>query len=278
VCLYLPGGRIACQFERPHIHDNTRFDAGGLSFDVASPMREATMTYEGDVLLLDDPDLLRTPEKLSREARRVPAFVRMEQRAVSPAHGGVPASTDQETMYGRDFSFGHFNQHTRVSGLIRVGDEEWPLDGHGWRDHSWGPRLWQNIYFYRLFIANFGDDRAFMLLKITDAKGRPRRTGVLLVDGAYEEITDMDIITDWSATMDPLKVRLSVRTSRRSAIIAGDVLTLAPLRNRRDIDGELVTSRIAEAFTKFTWDGDQGYGICEYIERMEGGRLVGYPL
>src|SRR5580692_7793396 len=37
VCLYLPDGRIACQFQRPGISANDRFSAGGLSFEVVEP-------------------------------------------------------------------------------------------------------------------------------------------------------------------------------------------------------------------------------------------------
>ena len=57
-----------------------------------------------------------------------------------------------------------------------------------------------------------------------------------------------------------------------------EIVTLAPLRNRRKANGEILESRIAEGFTRFTWDGRQGYGMTEYIERIEGGKLAGYPL
>ena len=85
-----------------------------------------------------------------------------------------------------------------MRGEIRVGSETLPIDGHGWRDHSWGPRYWQAIYWYRLFIANFANGEGFMLLKITDKNGMSRRIGVLLVDGQYEEILDMDLATQWT--------------------------------------------------------------------------------
>ena len=181
-------------------------------------------------------------------------------------------------MYGRNFSLGHFNQHTAVSGEIEIGDERWAIEGGGWRDHSWGPRLWQNIYFYRLFLANLGNGRGFMLLKITDAAGRTRRLGVLLVDGRYEEVLDMDLMTDWTERQDPRRVRIGVRTAQRAVVIEGEVVSLAPLRNRRVINGQTVVSRIAEGHTRFTWDGVTGYGMTEYIERIEDGRLVGFPL
>ena len=66
--------------------------------------------------------------------------------------------------------------------------------------------------------------------------------------------------------------------ARRTALIEGEIVTLAPLRNRRKIDGETVVSRIAEGHTRFSWDGVTGYGMTEYIERLDGERLVGYPL
>jgi hypothetical protein len=56
------------------------------------------------------------------------------------------------------------------------------------------------------------------------------------------------------------------------------VLTLAPLRNRHRVGDDTLVSRIAEGFTEFTWDGRTGYGMTEYIERIEDGVPVGYPL
>ena len=278
VCLYLPDGRIACQFSRPRIAHNDAFDAGGLSYRVLDPLRRVGMTYEGEVIIVENPDDLREPQKLFAEGPRLAAKVDWELTAASPVHGGEPSDPNMQTMYGRDFSRGHFNQHAAVQGEIRVGDQVWPIDGRGWRDHSWGPRYWTVIYYYRLFIANFSNGDGFMLLRITDEAGRTRRQGVLLVDGQYEEVTDMDIMTDWTAAQDPARVRIAVATARRKTVIEGQVLRLAPLRNRRAADGRTLVSRIAEGFTEFRWNGRVGYGMTEYIERIEDGRPVGYPL
>lgn len=278
VCLYLPDGRIACQFQRPAITSNERFEAGGLSYKVIEPLRKVSMTFDGDLIIVDNPDDLREPQKLFADGPRLPGHVSWVHEAESPVHGGEPADDKVQTMYGRDFSLGHFNQHGRVNGEIRVGDQSWAIDGHGWRDHSWGPRYWQVIYYYRLFIANFPNGDGFMLLKITDKQGVSRRQGVLLVGGRYEEITDMDVHTEWTDAKDPARVRIGVRTANRKAVITGDILKLAPLRNRRKADGEVLVSRVAEGFTRFNWDGQQGYGMTEYIERIEDGEPVGYPL
>lgn len=278
VCLYLPDGRIACQFARPHIERNDRFEAGGLSYSVLDPMKSVSMTYSGDLVIVEDPDALRDPGTLFQSGPRLPGHVHWVHEAESPVHGGEPVDDSVQTMYGRDFSYGHFNQHGRARGEIRVGDRSWPIDGRGWRDHSWGPRYWQAIYFYRLFIANFPNGDGFMLLKITDQAGRVRREGVLLVEGKYEPVLDLDVSTDWTDKQDPCFVRIGVLTANRKARIDAEILKLAPLRNRRKAGDETLVSRIAEGFTRFHWDGQQGRGMTEYIERIENGTLAGFPL
>lgn len=278
VCLYLPDGRIACQFKRPKIAGNTAFDAGGLHYRVIEPLHSIAVDYTGDLILVEDPEQLRDPQSLFANAPTVESHVYWVHEAVSPAHGGEPVDDTVETMYGRDFSRGHFNQHGRTRGEIRIGDRTWAIDGFGWRDHSWGPRYWQAIYFYRLYIGNMSNGDGFMLLKITDAEGRSRRQGVLLVDGRYEEIIDLDIATDWTDRQEPARVHLAVRTEKHKAIITGEIITLAPLRNRRKVGSETLQSRIAEGYTEWNWDGRTGFGMTEYIERVEDGNPVGFPL
>lgn len=229
-------------------------------------------------MVLDDPNLMRDPKAVFAGAPRRHCEVLFDSHAVSPIHGGEPLRAEQETMYGRNFSLGHFNQHTAARGHIKIGDESFALNGNGWRDHSWGPRFWTNIYFYRLFIANFGSDRGFMMLKITDRQGVTRRCGVLQYDSQYEEITDLDVWTEWTPLKDPRAVKLGVRTANRAVRIDGEITTLLPLRNRRKDGATVLESRIAEGFTQWQWGDRSGAGMTEYIEILEDGNPVGYPL
>jgi hypothetical protein len=281
VVLYLPDNRLAVQFARPAIASNDMFDAGALKFEVRQPLRQLVATYTGDVMIVENAQDLRDPARLFATAPREQAEVLWDLETISPAHGGEPVSDDQPTMYGRDFSLGHFNQHVRATGHVRVGELTWPLSpGHGWRDHSWGPRWWTNIVWYRLLLCAFPDGRGFMIHKIADAGNRARRSGVLLIDGAYHEIADFDLVTDWTPEHDPLRIRVNVLTENDlRATILGEVLALAPLRNRRQENGQTLMSRIAEGHVRWTWDGQAGYGMGEYIERIaQDGRLAGYPL
>jgi hypothetical protein len=279
VCIYLPDGRVACQFLRPAIDTNERHSAGGLDYEVQEPFKAVSMRYCGEAMMLDDPQVLREPRKMFKTAPRASCEITLSHIGLSPMNGGEPTNHETDTMYGRDFSLGHFNQHSRITGKITLGDESWDLKGFGWRDHSWGPRYWTNINFYRLFVANFGEDRGIMMLKRTDCEMKVHRRGVLMFDGQYEEIIDMDVMTEWDENKDPKAVRLGVRTANRAVVLNGKIITLAPLRNHRQIDGQTVESRIAEGFTEWSWDdGRPGIGITEYIERLEDGEPVGFPL
>lgn len=281
VVMYLPDGRIAAQFARPKITSNAAFDAGGLRFAVETPLACLRAAYHGQLMLVENPQDLRSPAKLFEHAPRIEAAIDWRLDAISPTHGGLPATPTQPTMYGRDFSLGHFNQHMRATGAVRLGSEAWEFaPGWGWRDHSWGPRWWTNIVWYRLLLCSFPDGSGFMIHKIADASNHARRSGVLLQDGVYHEIADFDLSIEWNTARDPLALRVTIICEDGlRAVIHGEVLAQAPLRNRRVEQGETLTSRIAEAHTRFIWDGQVGHGMTEFIERVApDGSYAGFPL
>src|SRR5690606_10714940 len=50
---------------------------------------------------------------------------------------------------------GHYHFHCAVVGRVRLADETFEVSGHGWRDHSWGPRHWDSILHHRCFSGFF---------------------------------------------------------------------------------------------------------------------------
>ncbi len=282
VCLYLPGGRLGFMYRRPEIAGNDRFEAGGMFYDVLEPPRDGrggriSAGYRGPLIVMKDPSELRDPSAVFRNNPRIDCEAEWELRGISPLHGGEPTSDDVQTLYGRDFSRGHFNQHIASGGLLRIGDERFDLDGLGWRDHSWGPRYWQNIGYHRLLVANFGQKDGFMFLKITDLDGTTRRHGVLMREGEYEEIRDLDLITEWSDDPYQRAVDVYVRTDRGGERIRGEVQCLAPLRNRREEGGRELRTQITEAMTRWTWGDRTGLGFSEYLDLVRDGKTMGYP-
>ncbi len=63
ICLYLPDGRVAFMFTRPHVTTNDAFDAAGMRFEVVDPFVELRISYEGTVVLLDDPLEMADPRR-----------------------------------------------------------------------------------------------------------------------------------------------------------------------------------------------------------------------
>jgi hypothetical protein len=70
---------------------------------------------------------------------------------------------------------------------------------------------------------------------------------------------------------------LSSSRSGKSWSFTGEVMSLIPLRNRRQSpDGEMLVTRISEGMTRWTMaDGRVGYGLSEYLDQIIDGQPVG---
>jgi hypothetical protein len=210
----------------------------------------------------------------------VDAHVDLMHRAISPMYGGEPVNDDGSPLredHSGGFARGHYEQHMAVSGTIRVGEGEWQVNGHGLRDHSWGPRYWQAPWWYRWLTANFGDDFGFVVSVVAARGGGRRIGGMVLRDGAYEHISEATIATDWTGgDTYHSHLRASATTDRDTYEITGRVLNLIPLRNRRTTpDGEKLVTRISEGMTEWSCNGRTGYGLSEYLDQMIDGKPVG---
>ena len=54
------------------------------------------------------------------------------------------------------------------------------------------------------------------------------------------------------------------------------MLSLIPLRNRReDPNGIMLNTRFAEGMTEYTYNGQTGYGMSEYLDQIIDGKPVG---
>jgi hypothetical protein len=164
-----------------------------------------------------------------------------------------------------------------VHGTIRVGDEEWVVDGFGLRDHSWGPRYWQAPWWYRWLTANFGNDFGFVVSIVASQGGGRRYGGMVLRDGACEHIRDASIQTEWVGDdRYHAALRATATTDNDTYEITGRVLNLIPLRNRRETpEGEQLVTRISEGMTEWSCEGRTGYGLSEYLDQIIDERPVG---
>jgi hypothetical protein len=278
VCLYLPGGRVAFMYKRPEIDHNDAFDAGGIRFEVIEPFKALNVSYSGKVVMLEDPLEMADPKKAFTENPYAECEVRIEYTGVSDMFGGEPDEPHEKP--GEEFARGHYEQLIAGKGSIRVGDEEWAVDGFGLRDHSWGPRYWQAPWYYRWLTANFGPDFGFMGSRVARRDGDGTRGGFVWEDGKLHLCTDLQMETRWVGDDQYHQEISGVLTSREGKQwkFTGSVIDLIPLRNRRpDPDtGDMLVTRISEGMTEWTAeDGRKGYGLSEYLDQIIDGAPVG---
>jgi hypothetical protein len=196
--------------------------------------------------------------------------------------GGEP-DTPHEAP-GEEFAKGHYEQLVEAHGTIRVGDREWEINGFGLRDHSWGPRYWQAPWYYRWLTANFDRDLGFMLSRVAKKDGPGSRGGFVWENGQIHLCDQAEIRTEFRDEESyHQRIEAVLRSSRsgREWTFTGDVLSLIPLRNRRQSpDGDWLTTRISEGMTRWEMTSDEhagkvGYGLSEYLDQIIDGQPVG---
>jgi hypothetical protein len=271
VCLYLPDGRVAFMFKRAPISDNSAFDAGGLRFEVIRPFEELEVTYEGKVVLLDDPLEMVEPKAAFTDNPHASCRVMLTFTGVAPMFGGEPDHSREEP--GEEFARGHYEQLVAGYGQVSVDGLTHEVNGYGLRDHSWGPRTWQAPWYYRWLTGNVGPGFGFMASRIARRDGPGTRGGFVWDGTSLHRCRHVEVTTGWlgeESYHDTVSVLL--RSDDQDWRINGKVLSLIPLRNRR----EGMLTRISEGMTRWsTEDGRVGYGLSEYLDQMVDGRPVG---
>lgn len=273
VCLYLPDGRVGFMFARPGIDNNDAMNAGGLSIEVVEPFKRLRVTYEGKILVLDKPFDMANPSQAFKDHPLHDCKVELDYEGVSPMFGGQTVKEDGSELEidpEKSFAKAHYEQHVSATGFFEVGGERYDVSGLGLRDKSWGPRHWQAINWYRWLPLNFTRDFAMQITVITDEEGNERHGGMVLKDGAYEDIVDVAIETKWDKHYYQTGLSAKIRTESGATYdVEGDVVSLIPLRNRRKTpDGRMLNTRITEGMTEYRCNGLTGYGMSEYLDQI----------
>ena len=265
-CLFLPGGPVLFMYQRPAISNNERFDAGGMRFEVLEPLVRLRTTYEGAALYLEDPTQMADPARAFKENPQKQVRVELVHENVGPVYGSTGGDRpveDPEVEFGR----AHYEQHMRATGTITIDGEVTEIDGLGLRDHSWGPRYWQALRYYRWLTCNFGPDFGLMGSEIVQHEGRRIQGGVIVRGQTLERVRQIDIQTEYAP--DSLYHQ---RFTAELQLESGEPLTLKgavkgfiPLRNRRK---DMVT-HIGEGMTEYRCGEYVGYGLSEYLDQVK---------
>lgn len=283
-CLYFPDGSAGFMFQRPAINNNARLAAGGMAFEVVKPFEHLRVTYDGTLCLLKNPQDMADPKSAFRSNPVVPCRFVIDFRGISPVFGGEKVDEQGRPVQeaaDEAFARAHYEQHMRGTGTLQVGDRRYAIDGLGLRDHSWGPRYWQNLYWYRWMPMAFREDFAINVSVVQMASGRQHVWGMVLRNGPggnkdYVPVEGASITSTLDAHDQAIAQTIRLRTREREYTVTGRSLSLLPLRNRRRTDdGRELTTRITEAMTEYRCDGHVGYGMSEYLDQIVGGVPAG---
>lgn len=273
-CLYLPDRSAAFAFARPEVTTNDAFDAAGMRFEVVRPFEELTVRFAGEVLLLADPLVLADPREAYTTSPRADVTVELTYRGIAPPVGGEPTVPTERP--GEEFARGHYEQLVGARGTITVGERRWQIDGWGLRDHSWGPRTWQAPWYYRWLVGCGGEDIGFMVSRIARRDSDGVRAGFVWDGSEVHGIGHCTVETRWADGHYQQTVEARLEGRERRWHLQGEVLSMVPLRNRRD---GMVT-RIAEGLTRWTLTPEDGeprtaWGLSEYLDQIVEGLPVG---
>ena len=181
VCLYLPDGRVAFNYKRPQIdgHDSPRRRRPALRGGRAVRRAPRHLRRQG---VRARRARARWPIRRARSTttrtRRAPST--STSKAVGTAVGrrarvgggrGEARPRSREDVRPRPHRAAH-GDHRHGRGRRR--DVRRSPTALGLRDHSWGPRFWQNIWWYRWLTVNLGPELGFALHDLR-RRGRSRR-------------------------------------------------------------------------------------------------------
>ena len=107
------------------------------------------------------------------------------------------------------FAAMHTEVAGRVSGTMRIGEETWTVDGHGFRDHSWGVRKHDDpdaaLATFFWLVGSFGSEFVFSMSESVTFSGKRNRTGFVIRDGQLARPMTRD--ARFGVTLDGMTMR-----------------------------------------------------------------------
>jgi hypothetical protein len=264
--LYQPDGTVLFNWKRPEITHNDAYDAGGMRFETIEPLQKLRTTYEGSAVYLTDPSQLSDPGQAFRNNPHKPVSIDLLHEGVGPVYG-TSGEGREVTDPEKEFARAHYEQHMRVTGTVAIDGVTAQIDAFGLRDHSWGPRYWQNIKSYRWLTCSFGPDLNIMVSEVCLSDTARREGGVVIRHGKVEQIVKLNIESQFEAGT-PYHTGMAATLelgSGEKVVVEGEVKSFIPLRNRR----EGLVTHIGEGMTEYRCLGRTGVGISEYLDQIQ---------
>ena len=253
-----------CNFLMPDgtfigIKDQAPFDgpelaARGLKFTNIAPEERWNLSFSGALLMFG-----------AGEPKPIDVSFSIDYDAINPMFNYRECVSGEKERISQSIASEHLEQYGRLKGRLRIGGNEYAIDGMGERDHSWGVRDWNAAKIWLWLNCQFSDSCAFNVTKLTVETGD--------VDAGYiyngeKNVPLVKVIAETSYDKNggpaSIKMILTDKSGREHRIDAEILRTATlPFKSR---DGKSL-SILYEPLTKYTMGEKVGYGVAEYLVR-----------
>jgi hypothetical protein len=234
-----------------HPEGDSMWRSGPMSLGATQPTKSWRLRYaSGDSRIVRDPRAFgEDPGGTWRASDPIATEFDFAWTGDFPMHvlsaGGNLMPGNHEITYGKN----HYEQFGRLSGELSVGGEEYLIsDAPAFRDHSWGPRVWESAP-NQDFVSIYLDDGRRIVAVSNRVDGRTDWHGVALIPGRDEpvQLERYELHSSYSGEPAPEgSMGWSLRAGDDAIEIAGDVEAYMPLRVGKS------PVRIAQTMLKLT--------------------------
>jgi hypothetical protein len=272
VTLFLPDGQVLVHksYGRgPDVPGVSGPSNGAMSFRCEDPL--LTWTVAAEVMArpttLDD---LATAVIADGEV--VPVSFEYRFDAITPIWDlGAADMSDQS------WALTHYEQAGTFAGVVRCGNQEWPMAGTGIRDHSYGPRNFAHFRRGSWAHAEFPGGRTFVVLRMwNDDDQVALNRGFISEDGKLREVIPVEMPTLESPLGEPRAMTIRLDDGGREELIEIEFLTAmtTTLREPNEVlhgvdRADPAIKVLNDAMVRCRWDGEEAYGLCERSRRIE---------
>ncbi len=164
--------------------------AGGRQAEIVEDLDAGTFTSNSIVFDMKDAQITVNSSELDVDLVMAPRFA-----AVDYQSGAIP-----EHVPGQGLC--HFEQGAHVRGEVRIGDLTLVIDGHGYRDRTWGPRNESAVMPEYAAVLACLPEFNLSLAKFRHNDDTVRSVGYLLHADRTEPMSDVEFLRDASGLIN----------------------------------------------------------------------------
>jgi hypothetical protein len=188
--------------------------------------------------------------------------IRLTMEDYHPGFGYWPASAGSLVEEaGRN----HIEATGWTIGSVTVKGKTYEVAGTGWRDHSWGKRIWAGFRAHRFCSALFGRDFNLFALTFIGADGRMAKFGTLVRGDTIQATNDFSIIAYVGEDgVSNCGGRLTLRLDGETHLFEWALVGKSAISLHHGVP-------ICDGMCDVTWGDKRGVGVFETSHRAQGG-------